>query len=148
MKKLRTILLSVSLLALVSLLIPFVAGAATTLINDTFADGNSQNQDLPNNSLRIFNGRSATVRTDAVGSTTFDLTNIGTSSEAFWAFFTNSGAPVSLGVGDKVSVAGTFSFTNFSAGAQDIRFGVLNSGGTRNANNLTGGMNDATFAND
>ena len=149
MKRLKIPLLLAAILMLVSLALPLIVGAAgTALVNDTFTDGNSHNQDLANNSLRLFNGRSATVRTDAVGSVTFDMTATGTSSEAFWGFFTNSGSPVNLGVGDKVSVAGTFALTGFVGGGQDIRFGVLNSGGTRNANNLTGGMNDATFAND
>src|SRR5438876_1798360 len=44
-----------------SLLLAFGAGAAA-LIDDRFADGNSQNQDLANNSLRLFNGRANTVR--------------------------------------------------------------------------------------
>ncbi len=140
----RTVLLLLTVV--VSLALPFVALAAS-IVNDTFADGNSQNQDLANNSLRHFNGRSTTIRTDAVGSVTFDLTNT-TSADAFWAFFTNSGAPVNLNLGDKLTVSGTFSFTGFTAGGQDIRFGVLNSLGTRNANNLTGGMNDATFSGD
>jgi hypothetical protein len=139
----KTLLLAISLLALA---LPFLVTAAS-VVNDTFADGNSQNQDLPNNSIRIFQGRSTTLRTDAVGSVTFDLTNT-TSAEAFWGFFTNPGAPVNLNVGDKLTVSGTFSFTGFVGTGQDIRFGVLNSLGTRNANNLTGGMNDATFAND
>src|SRR5437660_6612432 len=134
------------LVVLTALTLPFIVWAAP-LVNDTYADGNSQNQDPANNSIRLFNGRTTTVRTDAVGSVTFDLTNT-TSADGFWGFFTNSGSPVNLKIGDKLTVSGTFVFTNFAAGGQDIRFGVLNSLGTRNANNLTGGMNDATFAND
>jgi hypothetical protein len=37
------------------------------------------------------------------------------------------GAPVTLSVGDKLTVSGTFTFTVFGANSQDIRFGVLNS---------------------
>src|SRR5262245_18241745 len=144
MKKIRIALIILVVLIIAAL--PFIVWAAP-LVNDTYADGNSQNQDLANNSIRLFNGRSTTVRTDAVGSVTFDLTNT-TSADAFWGFFTNSGSPVNLQIGDKLTVSGTFVFTNFTAGGQDIRFGVLNSLGTRNANNLTGGMHDATFAND
>ena len=139
----KTLLL---IIAIVVLALPFVVTAAS-VVNDTFADGNSQNQDLPNNSIRIFNARSSTVRSDAVGSVTFDLSTT-TSAEAFWGYFTNSGSPVTLNVGDKLTVSGTFSLTNFGGTGQDIRFGVLNSQGTRNANNFTGGMNDPTFVND
>jgi pectin methylesterase-like acyl-CoA thioesterase len=144
MKKVKIAL--ISLVVLTSVALPFIVWAAP-LVNDTYADGNSQNQDLANNSIRLFNARSATVRNDAVGSVTFDLSNT-TSAEAFWGFFTNSGSPVNLKVGDKLTVSGTFVFTNFTAGGQDIRFGVLNSLGTRNTNNFTGGMNDPSFIND
>jgi pectate lyase len=122
-------------------------GLAAALIDDTFADGNSQNQNLANNSLRVFTGRATTVRTDAVGSAMFDVTNAG-GSEAIWAYFTNAGAPVTLGVGDALSVALTFSVSGFGGTGQDVRFGVLDSLGTRNTTNLTAGMNDATFIND
>jgi pectin methylesterase-like acyl-CoA thioesterase len=146
MKKVRIGLIGLMVLTVIAL--PFIVWAAP-LINDTYADGNSQNQDLGNNSIRLFNGRAnTTVRVDAPGSVTFDMTNTGASAEAFWGYFTNPGSPVTLKVGDKLTVSGTFVFTNFTAGGQDIRFGVLNSLGTRNANNFTGGMNESTFTTD
>src|SRR5215218_10064191 len=99
MKAFRILLLCAAVLGVAALAIPFVAGAAgNTLLNDSFTDSNSQNQDLASNSIRVFQSRNTTVRTDALGSVTFDLTST-TSSEAFWGFFTNSGAPVNLGVG-------------------------------------------------
>ena len=147
MKRFKTQLsLVVLITAFVLVALPLVAWAAT-LVDDTFADANSQNQDLANNSLRLFNGRAANnTRTDAVGSVTFGITS--SSSEAFWAFFTNAGSPVNLGVGDRLSVSTRFSLSGFTAGGQDIRFGVFDSLGTRNTANLTGGQNDATFIND
>ena len=59
MIKLHThlIFIAVSVLALA------LAADPSTLVDDSFADGNSQNQDLANNSLRVFNGRANTVRT-------------------------------------------------------------------------------------
>src|SRR5215510_4823925 len=144
MKKIRIAL--IIFVAVFVAALPFIVWAAP-LVNDTYADGNSQNQDLVNNSIRLFNGRTTTVRTDAIGSVTFDLTNT-TSSDAFWGFFTNAGSPVNLQVGDKLTVSGTFVLTGLVGGGQDVRFGVLNSLGTRNANNLTGGMNDASFSGD
>jgi hypothetical protein len=148
MKKLKPVLLFITVLTIAIALIKPAIVEAAALVTDTFLDGNSTVQNLAENSIRIFKGRTATVRADAVGSATFDMTATGSNSEAFWGFFTNSGAPVNLGVGDKLSVSGTFSLTGFGGGGQDIRFGVLNSLGTRNANDLTGGMNDATFAGD
>jgi pectate lyase len=127
-----------------SLLVPCFGAPVLT---DTFADGNSQNQDLANHSLRYFNGRSTNVRTDAVGSFSLDVSS-STSSEAIWAFFTPSGSPINLSVGESLSVSVTFSLTGFKGNGSDIRFGLLNSNGTRNTTNLTGGMNDATFAGD
>src|SRR5215203_6227782 len=103
MKVFRTLLLCAALAGVAALALPFVAGAAgNTLVDDTFADGTSTTQNLANNSLQVFKARTNTVRTDAVGSVNFNMTNTGTSSEAFWAHFTNSGAPVSLAVGDKL----------------------------------------------
>jgi pectate lyase/pectin methylesterase-like acyl-CoA thioesterase len=131
-----------------ALLLAFtLASVAAALVDDTFADGNSQNQDLANNSLRLFNGRANTARTEAVGSVSFDVTNA-SGSEAFWAYFTNAGAPLRLGVGDRLAVALNFSLAGFGGAGQDVRFGVLDSLGTRNSANLTAGMNDATFVND
>ncbi len=121
--------------------------AGTAVIDDQFADGNSQNQDLSKGSLRVFNGRAGTTRTDAPGSVTFDVTAAG-GSDAFWAYFTNAGEPLRLGVGDKLAVALTFSVAGFGGTGQDVRFGVFDSLGTRNAGNLSGGMNETSFVND
>jgi pectin methylesterase-like acyl-CoA thioesterase len=124
-------------------------GSATPpVIDDTFADGSSQNQDLANNSFFLYNGRTNNTRTDQPGSVTFDLTPAATSSDAFWAYFTNAGAPVVLGVGDKLAVAVTFSLSGFKNNGQDVRWGVLDSQGSRNTANLNGGMNDSTFIGD
>ena len=122
--------------------------SGSILLDDKFVPGNSQIQDLENNSVWLFNGRSNNIRTDAPGSVTFDMTPAGASSEAVWAFFTKAGAPVMLGVGDKLTVAVTFSLAGLLANGQDIRWGVLDSLGTRNTTNLGGGHNDATFIND
>lgn len=119
----------------------------SVIVDDAFADGDSQNQDLPG-SLRVFNGRTNNIRTDQTGSVTFDVRPAGTSSEAFWAYFTDAGSPVVLGVGDKLSVSVTFSVSGFLANGADIRWGVLDSLGTRNTTNLSGGMNDSTFVGD
>ncbi len=131
--------------ALCCLLIFCIASQGAILVDDTFADANSQNQLLPN-SIRIFNGRTATIRTDAPGSVTFNPAS--TSSEGFWGFFTD-GAPVTLGVGDRLTVSTTFSLQGVGpSGGTDLRFGIFDSHGTRNSTNLTGGINSPTFADD
>src|SRR5215212_7970496 len=122
--------------------------AAATLVNDTFADANSQNQALSNNSVHIFNGRAGTVRTDAAGSVNFQIAAAG-GSEGFWGFFTD-GAPVTLGVGDRLKVSTRFSVQNVNATSlgADLRFGLFDSRGTRTAANTTGGINSPTFSDD
>ncbi|HYO62310.1 MAG TPA: pectinesterase family protein [Pyrinomonadaceae bacterium] len=137
-------LLFVTLLVLA---LPVFAGAAV-IINDTFADANSQNQDLSNNSVRLFNGRAGTVRTDSAGSVNFNIAAAG-GSEGFWGFFTESGAPVTLGVGDKLSVSARFALQNVGANlGADLRFGLFDSRQTRTAANTTGGINSPTFSDD
>lgn len=154
MKVFRSLLLCAALAGVAALALPFVAGAAgNTLVNDTFADGNSQNQNLANNSLQLFNSRAAatgtrTVRTDSVGAAEFDMTTLGTSADAFWAHFTNPGSPLALAVGDKISFSGTFAVAGFPGGSADIRFGLFDSKATRNTANLTGGQNNAVFGDD
>jgi pectin methylesterase-like acyl-CoA thioesterase len=144
----RNLTTAFALLLLAAASLPGQQAISSTVVDDTFANGNSQLQDLVNNSMWLFNGRTQTVRTDAVGSTTADVTAVGSSSEAFWAFFTDAGSPIVLGVGDTLSVSVTFSLSGFLANGQDVRWGVLNSLGTRNTTNLTGGMNDSTFVGD
>ena len=119
------------------------------ILDDRFADGNSQNQDLKQNSVWLFSGRTNNVRTDEPGALTIDMRPAGTSSEAVWAFFTERGAPIRLpDPGDRLTVSIDFSVDGFTANGQDIRFGVFDSLGTRNTTNLGGGHNDATFVND
>ncbi len=139
----RALLLSVLLAAFVD-----AQPVRSILLDDTFADGNSQNQDLANNSVWLFNGRTNNIRTEKAGSVTFDVTPAGASSEAVWAFFTDAGKPVVLGVGDRLTVSVVFSVSGFTNNGQDIRWGVLDSQGTRNTANLAGGMNDSTFIGD
>jgi hypothetical protein len=135
-----------SVLIMFALLLPTVAGAAT-IVNDTFADGESYTQNLAGNSVRLFNGRAGTVRTDAPGSVNFNIAAAG-GSEGFWGFFTDD-APVTLGVGDRLTVSSRFSVQNIGANfGADLRFGVFDSKGTRTTANTTGGINSPTFTDD
>src|SRR5215203_6531515 len=112
-------------LALVFTLLLQSVAAAASIVTDTFADANSQNQELSNNSVRLFNGRAGTVRTDAAGAVNFNIAAAG-GSEGFWGFFAD-GAPVTLGVGDRLKVSAQFSVQNIdtsSLGA-DLRFGLF-----------------------
>ncbi|HWA27416.1 MAG TPA: pectinesterase family protein [Lacunisphaera sp.] len=120
--------------------------AVGTVVDDSFADGSASNENFATGSVRLFNGRSANTRVESVGSVAFSI--VSTSSDAFWAHFTQAGSPVNLAVGDALKVEVTFSASGFVGTGQDVRFGVLNSAGTRNTTNLTGGMNSAVFNDD
>jgi pectin methylesterase-like acyl-CoA thioesterase len=147
LKTLKNLNKQLALALIFTLLVQSVAAAAT-IVNDTFADANSQNQQLSNNSVRLFNGRAGTVRTDAAGSVNFNVAAAG-GSEGFWGFFTD-GAPVALGVGDRLKVSARFSVQNVNATSlgADLRFGLFDSKGTRTTANTTGGINSPTFADD
>ncbi len=148
MKKFRARILVSLVVGLVAFaaLVNFVV-QATTVIQDNFADGISTNQNLPANSLAIYKARSGTVRTDAVGSVEYNMINMG-GADAFWSYFTNSGSPVTLAIGDQIVFSGTFSLTGVKSIGSDIRFGLLNSNGSRAAADKTGGHSDAAFSDD
>lgn len=150
MKKFRVRVFAALALALccgVAVLLPFIV-QASNIIDDQFADGISTNQNLPGNSLSVLKSRSGTTRTDAVGSVEYNMIGTGTSAEGFFAYFTNSGSPITLSVGDSLTFAGTFSVTGFNPAGNDIRFGVLNSNGSRRITDLTGGNSATEFGDD
>jgi pectin methylesterase-like acyl-CoA thioesterase/pectate lyase len=148
MKKLSVkILVAIVFISLGLLVLNRIVHAAT-VIDDQFADGVSTNQNLPGNSLQVFKSRSGTTRTDAVGSVEYDLTATGANADGYFAYFTPSGSPVNLSVGDSLTFAGTFSLTGFVGGGQDIRFGLLNSNTSRATADLTGGNSSAAFGDD
>jgi pectin methylesterase-like acyl-CoA thioesterase len=146
LKNLSKFKTQLSLAIILALLLPTIAGAAT-IVNDTFTDGESQTQNLGGNSVRLFNGRAGTVRTDAPGSVNFNISGAG-GSEGFWGFFTD-GSPVTLGVGDRIKVSANLSVQNLGANlGADLRFGAFDSKNTRTTANTTGGINSPTFADD
>lgn len=122
----------------------FTKAASITVIDDVFADGSGTNQDLPNNSMALYSARN-NPRTDAVGSVSFNVTSA--SSDAYWAHFTNSGSPVTLNVGDSIKFTTVISLT-YTTSSGGIRFGLLDSKGTRLTTNATGGLNNAAFGDD
>ena len=113
----------------VALLAAFSA-SATVLLDDTFADGTRTNQNLPTDSA-WFTTSAANMR---AFTNSLSITNASGSS-SWWTYFTPSGSPVVLGVGDTLDV--TLSFTVVGVGAQNssknLRFGLYNSAGVRAA---------------
>ena len=66
----------------------------------------------------------------------------------YWGFFTEPDSPVSLGVGDTLTFKLTVSFTGLAAGNNGLRFGLLDSQGSRQTADLTGGASNASFVGD
>ncbi len=118
---------------------------AATILDDSFADGSSVNQNLAANSVQVFKSRTGTTRTDAAGSVTYGQTQ--TSAEAHWFHFTDT-APVGLQVGDSITVSATFSLTTPAASGGTVRFGLFDSKTTRLLVDKTGGHSDALLSDD
>ena len=135
----------------------YAQAAGTTVIDDTFADGESKTQNLSNNSLAYYTSRAASGtladnRTDAVGSVTLPLT---ASSDAIWAYFTtptntqpDQNAPLTLNPGDTVTFTTVVQPTYTTSTAGGIRFGLLNSHNTRQTANLINGQSTGAFGDD
>ena len=132
---------------IVALAVLSAASNAGAVVHDTFADGDRTNQDLANNSIAVFKSRSGTTVTSNIGSIVFDPT-AAAGSDMYWGFFTDPGSPVSLGVGDSLMFSLTMSFTGLAAGTNGLRFGLLDSQGSRHTADLNGGGNNASFTGD
>ena len=118
---------------------------AATILDDSFADGSSVNQNLATGSVQIFKARSGTTRTDATGSVTYGQTQ--TSAEAHWFHFTET-TPVSLQVGDSITASVTFSLTTPTASGGTVRFGLFDSKTTRLLVDKASGHSDAVHTDD
>jgi hypothetical protein len=135
-------------LALIAALLAIPAASnAATVVHDTFADGDRLNQDLANNSVALFKSRTGTTDSAMIGAIVFNPT-AAAGADMYWGFFTDAGAPVSLGVGETLTLSLTFSFTGLAAGTNSLRFGVFDSMGSRQEGDLTGGASNASFVGD
>ncbi|MEW6157072.1 MAG: PEP-CTERM sorting domain-containing protein [Verrucomicrobiota bacterium] len=105
---------------------------AQVLVQDTWADGTRNNTALPTESAWFSSDSSGASLTAAVGS----MTGAVPSGSVLWmTFFTPTGTPASLGVGEKLTA--TAVFTPTAVGAQNtsrgLRIGLYNfsNGGAR-----------------
>lgn len=132
MKLLAT--LSTSLLAVAMPL------AGSSIINETWSDGNRSNQDLANNSMAWFSSAGSSTVEVTTGSMT-QLT--GSGGRHNLAYFTDPGSPVSIGVGEQLQMNFTVSFPNPEAlgAGNDFRVGLLNSQNSRISGDNQGGTN-------
>jgi uncharacterized repeat protein (TIGR02543 family) len=116
------------------------------IMNDSFADGERASL-APPGSATWLKAQSSTVAAVAPGSAQFTWNT--TSADMISGVFTTAGSPVTLGVGDTLTLAVTFSFTGLNPTAATatptpaLRFGILDSKGTRPADN--GGTSNAVY---
>lgn len=98
----------------------------TTLVNETFADGNRIDQNPPG-SLLWYSAGSASTLTTVVGAMTM------TANDNFViGYVTPAGSPISLNVGEKLTLTVTFSgVLTGSLSPTGVRFGLFDSHGER-----------------
>lgn len=113
------------------------------IVNDTFADGNRTTQNPPS-SLAWFSGRASDTLIADTGSMTLTPT---VNSNFALAYFTPGGSPISLSVGETLTLSVSFEGTlTGNTSATGVRFGIFNSGGSRiSADNQ--GTDNAVYAN-
>jgi hypothetical protein len=124
----------------ISLLAVAMPLTGSSIINETWSDGDRTNQDLANNSMAWFSSAGSSTVQVTTGSMT-QLT--GTGGRHNLAYFTESGSPVSIGVGEQLQMNFTVSFPNPGAlgAGNDFRVGLFNSQGSRISTDSHGGTN-------
>jgi len=116
---------------------------AQTLLDDQFANGNRTVQSLPSSAAWYSRGATSTATASTAG-INFDFTADDTNGVL--SYFTNSGAQ-SLLVGETITISFDLTFTggSLSTGNHRVRFGLLNSGGSRISADNTN-FNDSAFS--
>jgi hypothetical protein len=121
------------------------SATAAVIINETWTDGERATQDLPNNSMAWFTSASSSTLTATTGAMT-QVT--GTSGRHALGYFTDFGSPVSLAIGERITVSFVVVFNRATAlGTTDNGFKVGlydGSTGTRVAIDSHGGTSAST----
>ena len=123
--------LSPSALVFAAVLAVALSARGQVLLNDTWADGTRNNQNLPTESAWFSSDSAGTSLTAAVGS----MTGAIPSGSVLWlTYYTAAGSPATLGLGQTLTT--TIVFTPTGVGAENtsrgLRIGLYDfSGGTR-----------------
>jgi hypothetical protein len=136
-----------SVYALVALVGLAVVAEASVIVDETFADSERLTQSPPN-SLQWTYGAHHTTSTSAFasldassGSLVWDHTGAGGNSfSAIWAHFTPSGAPLTLAIGETMTLSFdvTFSGGNFANSSGAFRWALFSSNGSRTTTDFAG----------
>jgi hypothetical protein len=132
MKKLFTIL--------TTLLLTTTLSVSAAIVNETWADGERATQDPSQNTLAWFSSAGSSTVVVDTGSMT-QLT--GGSSRHILAYFTASGSPVAVSIGQQIQLNFTISFPRETAlgDTNDFRVGLFNSHASRVSADSHGGTN-------
>jgi hypothetical protein len=128
---------------------------ATSIIDEQFEAGYDRlNNNIAGGNMAVYKGRSGTVANVSPGALAFDGT-LKSGADQFWGYFTDPGANVgsevqnghvTVGVGQQLSVAVTFSLSTMPVGTTySLRFGVFDDSGTRQTTDLASGGSSAAF---
>jgi hypothetical protein len=124
------------------------ASAQVVYLNDTFADLDRTNQALPGSTQWTFGAHNLTAANAfasldaASGALVWDHTGpSGNSFSAIWSYFAASGSPVSLAVGETITLTFDVSFAvtgNFLSSTGAFRFAMFNSNNVRTTTDFAG----------
>jgi len=117
------------------------------LLNASFSDGDRLTQNLPN-SARWYSGGASNNVSAASGALVFTGDSGGSSPGSIHggglAYFTAAGKPISLAVGQSLTLSFNYSSSQSDSGDWDFGFGLYNSGGLRIAADNSG-FNNSIF---
>ena len=123
-------------------------GARATLLNDFFTDNDRTNQVLPDSAQWFYAGQtvaSARLTTSPpLSAQDLVLTPGGTAAMAL-AYFTASGSPQTLAVGESITFQASVPLDVLANAADGIRFGLFDSGAQRAAADSEAGTNAAIY---
>jgi len=111
------------------------------LLTDNFADGNRTVQALPNSAAWFAGGPAANV---SVSGGQLLESSIASNNRGFIAYFTDTGSPVTLGIGQSLVLSAQVQTQGATGGDARFQFWAFNSGGSRIAVDNSG-FNNAIF---
>ncbi len=134
----HTFLALASLTALAAGGLPLSAQTVTTVLNDTFADGERDTQNLPGSAKWMSSvSASLTVSGETLAQSGAGRTDL--------AYFTANGSPVNLAVDESLSLTFDVSFASVSNSTAGFRVGLFSPGTRVTADDFSAAFSDGNF---